>query len=152
PPDATARWLTALPDWLYTRLSRADLCPARAQIALQPLVAKYIDERSDIRPRTRINMNLAMRRAVEYFGPDRDPRTLTEAEGKTYLRWLWDRNSGAPAGRTLKPLKQSLDPARRAKIIPDNPFRDVKAPQQKNEARKVFIDAATTARVMAELP
>jgi hypothetical protein len=66
--------------------------------------------------------------------------------------WLKNKNAGATVGKSVKWAKQFFRAAARKKIIPENPFEDVKPPSMANEARKRFIDRAVTARVRPSWP
>src|SRR4051794_2661252 len=68
-PDAdTARWVADLPEKLAKKLAAVGLIQKRTTATLGEYTQGYIDGRSDIKPRTRLNLAVCRARLVEFFG------------------------------------------------------------------------------------
>src|SRR4051794_34653403 len=73
-PDDTARWikeeLSGLP-WLAKKLAGVGLMTPQGSAELGEFIKQYIEKRTDIRPSTRVNLEVAKNRLVEFFGADK---------------------------------------------------------------------------------
>jgi integrase len=146
----TAKWLADIGDALHAKLTKVGLVtPRQLAVPVEPtrlgaFLESYIVGRTDIKPRTRINLDLARRRLVEHFGADKALSQITAGDADAWVIWLKSQYADGTAGRTIKRAKQFFRAAIRKEIIGKNPFADAKAPSQVNEARKFFVtlDAA----------
>ena len=68
------------------------------------------------------------------------------------MLWLKERYADGTTGRAVKRAKQFFRTAVRSKLIPSNPFDDVKPPSMVNESRKQFIYRVTIDRVIQACP
>src|SRR5437016_10695794 len=64
----TAQWVARLGDGLANKLAAAGLIAPRSAARLSDFLASYIAGRTDVKPRTRINLGAAKDRLVEFFG------------------------------------------------------------------------------------
>jgi integrase len=149
--DTTA-WLTGVGADLAGKLAGVGLIAARDETTLAAFTEAYIQRRTDVKPQTRTNFGIGRQRLIEYFGEDRPLRSITDGDADAWLCWLKGRYAGATAGKTIKWAKQFFRAAARLKLIPSNPFDDVKPPSMVNESRKRFIDRPTIDRVMQACP
>src|SRR5262245_43825057 len=67
----TAAWVAGIGDDLAAKLAAVGLISKRASALLGDFLAGYIDRRTDVKPRTRINLEACQTRLVEFFGKDR---------------------------------------------------------------------------------
>jgi integrase len=148
----TATWLTGIGDELAAKLAAVGLVPARASALLDGFLVAYIDRRTDIKAWTRINLEQCRRRLVEFFGKGRPLASITPGDADAWLLWLKERYADGTAGRTLKRARQFFRSAVRSRLIPSNPFDDVKPPSQTNEARKHFVSRETAQQVLDACP
>jgi len=78
--DEVSRWLAGLDSEMYGRLAAVGLVPPRAKeaaVTLGPFLDGYITRRTDVKPRTRINLDAAKARLLDFFGADKPLRDIT---------------------------------------------------------------------------
>ncbi len=154
----TAEWLGKIGNALHAKLSTAGLItprqtPAqREQTRLGDFLEGYVRGRTDVKPRTRINLDAARRRLVEYFGADTALEEITAGDADAWIIWLKGRYADGTAGRTVNRAKQFFRAAVRREIIGKNPFADAKAPSQVNESRKFFVSLDAAYKVLDACP
>ena len=148
----TAAWVAEIGDDLAAKLAAVGLIPERASAVLGEFLAAYVERRTDIKPRTRINLEACQARLIEFFGKDRPLKSITPGDADAWLLWLRERYANGTAGRTVKRAKQFFRSAVRSRLIPSNPFEDVKPPSQVNESRKHFVSQETTRKVLDACP
>src|SRR5262249_55370419 len=142
----TASRVAGIGDDLASKLAAVGLIPERASTLLGEFLAAYIARRTDIKPRTRINLEACKARLVEFFGKGRSLKSITPGDADAWLLWLRERYANGTAGRTVKRAKQFFRSAVRSRLIPSNPFEDVRPPSQVNESRKHFVTKETKQR------
>lgn len=148
----TAQWVAKLGDDLAGRLAAVGLIPERVVARLGEFLDRYITQRTDVKPRTRINLEAARDRLVEFFGADKSLRDITAGDADNWLIWLRQKYSSGTAGRTVKRAKQFFRAAMRNKILNENAFADVKPPSQVNESRKHFVSREVIHQVIDSCP
>jgi integrase len=152
----TAKWVGGLAPALHDRLAAAGLVPRRqaaACVKLREFLESYAASRTDAKPGTVTTMRTGARRLVAFFGGDRDLRGITQGDADELAIWLLREGyAAATVGRTVKWARQFFRAALRKKLIPENPFADVKAPGMGNEARKFFVDRATAQKILDACP
>ena len=151
-PDEITRWVASLGDDLRGKLAAAGLTSRRDGARLAEFVDAYLSRRTDAAPNTTINLLAAKSRMVEFFGADKNLREVTPGDADHFLLFLKERYADATAGRTLKRAKQFFRAALRQKIISENPFDEIKAPSQVNEARKFFVSRKIIQAVIDACP
>jgi integrase len=147
-----ARWVAEIGDDLAGRLAAVGLIPERQAAVLDAFLAGYIGKRTDVKPRTQINLESTRRRLVEFFGRNRALKTITPADADAFSIWLKERYASTTQGRTIRRAQQYFRHAVRGRLIQTNPFQDVKAPSQVNESRKVFITLDMAQKVLDACP
>jgi integrase len=148
----TAAWLAGIGADLADKLAAVGLIEERDQSTLGDFTASYIQRRTDIKPRTRINLEQCRTRLIDFFGANRSLRSLSPGDADNWLLWLKERYADGTTGRAIKRAKQFFRAAVRSKLIPSNPFEDVKPPSMVNESRKQFIGRPTIDRVLQACP
>jgi integrase len=148
----TASWLTGIGADLADKLAAVGLIEERDCSTLGDFTANYIRRRTDIKPRTRINLEQCRTRLVDFFGANRSLRSISSGDADSWLLWLKERYADGTTGRAIKRAKQFFRAAVRSRLIPSNPFEDVKPPSMVNESRKQFIDRPTIDRVLQACP
>jgi integrase len=148
----TASWVAGIGDDLAAKLAAVGLIPERASALLSDFLDAYIKRRTDIKPRTRINLEACRAQLVEFFGKDRSLKNITPGDADAWLLWLRERYANGTAGRTVKRAKQFFRSAVRSRLLPSNPFEDVKPPSQVNDSRKSFVSRETTRRMLDACP
>ena len=148
----TARWLAEIGDDLADKLAAVGLIPKRAVTHLGDFLASYIGSRTDVKPLTRRSLYAARTKLVRFFGSEKALRDVTPGDADAWLLWLKGQYAGGTTGRAIKFGKQFFRAAFRQRLIPENPFDDVKAPSQANEARKHFVSKDVAKNVLDACP
>jgi len=148
--DATSRWVADLDGFLADKLVAVGLIPRRESAQLGPFVDAYIESRTDIQPNTSRNFLSARNSLIEYFGPDRCLKSIKPGEGDEWRQSMVnDGLAEATISKRVKHARQFLKHAVRKRIIDRNPFEDVRAGSQRNEARLEFVDRTRIEKVLA---
>ena len=101
----TAGWLARLPDTFYRKLAASGLVsprepkPEAKAVALGVFLKEYVDGRTDIKPRTRINLDQARGNLLRFFGADRRLDTITPGDADDFRLNLMARLSENTARR-----------------------------------------------------
>jgi integrase len=151
----TARWVAGLAPVLADRLARAGLIPRRQAAAgsrLGKFLEDYIAGRTDAEESTATALRTGAKRLVAYFGADRELGSITPGDADDWSRWLLERLAEATAGRTVKWARQFFRTALRKRLIPENPFAEVKAPGDGNSSRKFFVSREAFRKVLDACP
>jgi integrase len=142
-PDAeTAAWVAGTEADLAAKLAAVRLIPERTapdRATLGHFVRGYIESRTDVKPRTRINLEQAERRLNEFFGEALALESITPADVDRWAISLKERYAEATAARTIKRARQFFTAARRGRLLDSNPFEEVKPGSMHNPERLHFI-------------
>jgi hypothetical protein len=149
----TAAWLAERGDDLHQKLVAVGLATARTAARLGEFIAAYIARRTNIAPRTVLNLETCGRRLTDHFGADRDMRSITEGDADGWILWMkeWPY-AEATIGRSLKRAKQFFRAAIRAKAITANPFDGIKASVQTNDKRQFHVSREIIAKAIDAAP
>src|SRR5262249_40845200 len=150
--NETARWLNDLAEALANKLSAAGLIPVRGTARLEEFIDGYIKQRNDVKPLTRRNLTTAKKRLIAFFGADKSLRDITPGEADAFVLWLKERYANGTTGRNVKQARQFFRAAVRRKLIQENPFAEVRAPSEVNEARKFFVAREVIQKVLDACP
>jgi integrase len=150
----TAKWLGEIPDGLHDKLGAVGLSSSREQkvFALGDFLNAYMAKRTDLKPSTVCNLNVCKARLVEFFGSDKDIRTINVGHAKDWEVWLKERYAKATVGRTIRRAKQFFQAAIDKDLIHKSPFAKIKPPGQANETRKFFISLEAAYKVLEACP
>src|SRR5258708_2874528 len=151
----TAKWVAGLAPVLANKLAAVGIIPKhqdRHKPILKQFLDAYIAGRTDVKPGTTTNLRIGAARLLEYFGTNRELAAITAGDCDDWLLWLKERYAGPTVGKSVKWGKQFFRAAVRKKLIPENPFDDVKPPSMANEAREFFVDRETAYKVLAAAP
>jgi len=84
---ATAQWVAEIGDDLHKRLAKVGLVEPRGSrdaATLGKFTTDYIASRTDVKPRTVINLKRAADAMVEYFGAKRSLAAITSGDADSY--------------------------------------------------------------------
>ena len=162
-PVETTQWLARLDDKTYARIAAAGFVEPRHRpevLTLGKWIDEYLHKRTDLKPRTIVNLQSARRLLLGFFekeGP-RPLQTITAGDADDWKIWLGEpqrkngkRYSQAMIGRTIKRAQQFFRAAARKDLIARNPFADMKAPSQVNEKRKEYVPVEVIDHVLDAL-
>src|SRR5262245_27816389 len=154
--DEVSRWLAGLDAQLYGRLVAVGLAKPRAGDGqtLAALIDGYVAGRkADAKPSTLINLDQARKRLVTFFGADKPIHDITEADAEEFYRSLLAEGLALnTVRRTCGRAKQFLRYAVRKRLLPGNPFADLKTTVGSNPDRKFFITADMARKVLDACP
>lgn len=149
----TAAWVAGIGDDLADRLAAVGLIPGRASARLGEFLDSYIVGRTDVKDSSRVCMEQARRRLLDFLPADKNLRDITPADADGFLRYLRGRFADATAGRTAKWAKSFFRAAHRARLVPDNPFADLKKlGSQTNKERQHFVTREVAYKVLDACP
>jgi integrase len=149
----TAAWVAGIGDGLAKKLAAVGLIPERAAPArLGEFLESYAAGRTDVKRNTQLNYAASRGRLLAFFGADRPLRDITEGDADAWLCWLKQRYAQATASRAVRHARQFFRAAVRQRLIPSNPFADVKAGVQTNAARMFFVSREVAAKVLDACP
>lgn len=153
--DETARWLAELPDTMHSRLAAVGLVKARQSVNLAAFIDGYIAARCDVKPATATVLGHTRRNLVEFFGADKPLRDITPGDADQWRAVHLigsEKLSDNTVRRRCGIAKQFMRAAVRRKLIPSNPFADLKAAVQANKSREYFLSRQDAAKVLAACP
>ena len=160
---ANLPWDTDLASWvrdvdaaLYGKLQAVGLVPPRPEqgravaLTLGPFLESYIAGRTDVKPRTRINLRQAQGDLVRFFGADKPMDEITLGDADEFRRDLLGRLAENTARRHCGRAKQFFRAAVRKELIAKNPFVDMKgcAVGASHQDRLRFVTRADAAKVL----
>ncbi len=140
---------------MHEKLVSAGLATPRAQrgaTGLGDFVQSYIGSRTDIKQRTRENLENAKRRLIEVFGKDRPLDTITVGDAKDFHIKLKERYAPSTLARTLKWAKQFFQAAIDKELINRNPFAKIKAHATLDAEKIHFIPRDVAYKVIEACP
>ena len=159
PDPETSAWVGTRDAKLYDKLAAVGLVPPREPMPQAPAVTlgafidQYILGRTDIKPRTRINLNQAKGNLLRYFGADTPLSTITPGDADNFRLDLMARLSENTARRHCGRAKQFFRAALRKRLIRENPFADMKGCGVKaNASRFYFITREEAQKVLDACP
>ena len=158
---AVAQWVGTIPDVLAKRLAAVGLIAVRQKLAqpntaLGEFIDTYLAGRTDIKPRTRINLLQVRKNLVGYFGEDKPLGDITPGDSDEWRRWLLTRENKLGENtvrRHCGRAKQLFRAALRKRIITENPFADMRDCLVKaNKSRDYFISRDQAVKVLTACP
>jgi hypothetical protein len=112
----------------------------------------YIDS-LNIKPSTRMHLNLSRRYLVEFFGENKPLGEITPGDADDWRRWLSTKMADNTVRRYCGRAKQFFRAAARKKLIPESPFADMKdCKVTANRDRDYFVTLDETKRVLDACP
>ena len=153
-----AEWVGNVPDVLAEKLAGVGLIAPRAKrqedtTKLGEFIDAYVDSRTDVKLRTRINLLQVRRHLVAHFGEDKPLRDVTPGDSDEWRRWMLTKLGENTVRRHCGRAKQLFRAALRKRLIAENPFADMKGcAVQANKLREHFISRDVAAQVIAACP
>lgn len=152
--NETAGWVAGIGDDLHSRLVAVGLLEGRQKKespTLDRFITDFIAEHHAAKKMSRVNLRVAGDRLIRFFG-DIHLTEVTPGSADQFVTWLRGIYAQATVSRSIKYAKQFFQAAVRRRLIPENPFQDIKAGHQTNEKRKCFVTRETTGKVLAACP
>jgi len=153
-PRDVAAWVARLPEETHNQLAEAGLLERRASLLLGPFLEGWMAERDGEKESTRITWGNAQRNLLDFFGPDKSLREITEADAEAFARWLRkaEHLAESTARKRACITKQIFRSAVKARLIDANPFAELTGAVLANRKRQRFISEADSIRVLEACP
>ena len=156
PSNETARWMATIGDGLAAKIANAgfgEYIPKRESSTLGVFLKTYIGGReAEVTIGTIANFRQVERNLVEFFGADRDLRSITEGDADDWRQHLAKTYAEASISKYIKRARQVFKSANRKVLIESNPFLDVKGGSESNDSRKHFVSRNITEKVLEACP
>jgi len=153
----TAVWLGNVGEKLKEKLASVGLIAAEKKPEKKPekkaTLGGFLDEfvlsRKDVKPATITAWGQACKSLKDFFGASRLLADITPGDCDSFKQWISTRGySPATVAKRIAFAKGFLHSAWRHRIIPENPFEDVRVPSYDASLRQSFVDRETIDRVM----
>lgn len=154
PDPITGEWLNGAGEDIHRKLAAVGLVSARGSGTLGAFVDEYITGRTDIKDRTRTNLETTKLYLVRFFGEAKPLREVTEADAKSFVVWMkTEEYANATIGREIKRARQLWTAAMERKLVASNPFMAIKKlPKMVNTTRAFFITREMASAVLDACP
>ncbi len=166
PPDSdVSRWIAGLDDRMHSKLVKAGLTEARILavevepelselLSLKQFLADYFERRTDIKKSSLTVYGHVRRNLLAFFEPDTALVEFTTGHAVDFGRYLkQDGLASTTIDRRISLARTIFEDAVRHRVIPANPFFDIRKPlksimSRNNKSRQRFIERTTIDRVM----
>ncbi len=148
-------WLDSLSDEFYGKLADAGLVKPRQTARLGEFLNDYRDSRTDIKPQTVVHWGHTIRNLLDFFGPDKALRDVTEQNAREFRNYLAEQGlAEATIRRRTGLARQFFTVARKRKLIPANPFKQDGLPTSVggNASRRFFVTREMTEQILDAAP
>jgi len=155
--DETQLWLTRLDSAMLNKLAKVGLIPQHnqgQQATLQEFIDSYIAKRTDVKGATATVYGHTRRNLIEFFGVDMPLRDISPGDADEWRLYLIEQGlaEDTTVRRRCGIANQYFTAAARKKLIPDNPFSDLKSVVQANESRSYSVTQDETEKVLDACP
>lgn len=145
-------WIRSLSDEMAERFAACGLIPKRQGNHLGRFLDAFVQSRADTKKSTRDNMQVMVDRLKEYFKPDRQMHTITQAEALDFTAWLKKSFAASTAHRTLGRCRQAFREAIRRDLLAKNPFEGIKVSSAPKPGRRRFVTRTESAAILEACP
>jgi integrase len=172
---ATLAWLANASPTMRCRLAKVGLIDAPAApaadrpLTLGEFLARYIENRRDVKESTRTNWRHSERNLLAFFGADRPLASITAGDAKDFERYIKlqarkvrksdEGDSGAARGlngetvrKRISNAKQFFADAVARELVARNPFAELKSSVRANRGRDHFISRDDAQKIIDACP
>jgi integrase len=153
---ATSRWLTEIKDDHAAKLAKVGLIETRQPKGQTVTLGEFTQACIDglnIKPSTRMHLNLSRRYLVEFFGESKTLAEITPGDADDWRRWRSTKMGDNTMRRYCGRAKQFFRAAARKKLIPESPFADMKdCKVNGNRERDYFVTLDEAQKVLDACP
>lgn len=150
-PEAE-KWCEGLDQRLRDRLVEIGLMPRRKEETLKGLVDMFEASRSHIKASTKAADKQATKSLLEFFGEGELIHKINAIDAEEWRQSLSKLATATAAKRVIKAKSLFSKAVKPWKLIESNPFDDLHAGSQKNDARKFFVDDTAAKAIMDACP
>lgn len=152
---AAAAWVADLSGTLRDRVERVGLIEPTRTATLGFITDQYI-ARHPAAASTKLTWRTTARRLIEYFGADRELRTITAGDASDWQSWMVDGRepalAKATAGKSSSTAKQMLRYAVDKGYIDADPFARLKATRKPDTSKQHFVELEDASRILDVMP
>jgi integrase len=151
----TAKWLGGIDDELHEKLAKVGLVTARQTVRLADQLERYIQAHSGGKETSTLEKwRFDRDRLIQFFGTNRDIKTVTRSECDQYKTWLYSEKHFADStvGRAIRNARMFFAAWVRDGILSRNPFDGVKSSNAIDESRNHYIPTETVELAMEYCP
>jgi len=151
----TSHWLADIGDELHEKLAKTGIISGRTMFLLGSLLDQYIATYSGGKePGTLVKWESDKKRIVQFFGTDKDIKTITRSDCSSYKTWLYQEChlADSTVGRAIRGARMFFTAWVRDGILSRNPFDGVKGSNAIDESRNHYIPAETVKLAMEYCP
>ncbi len=156
---ATAEWLFQIGATLYKKLCKVGLAQPRTTVMgdaiprLGPFLRSYMEGRTDIKPRTRLNLEQVQSLLIDHFGTDRPLASITAGDGIDFRRTIRLRLGENSVRRHCGRVRQFFAAAVDKQLIELNPLAKMKdLSVRENKERFYFVTQDEAEKVLKACP
>jgi integrase len=154
--NETARWVADLPDDIHGKLASVGLVTARAatvNTTLGMFLDGYLQSRKNLKPNSRLVYGHTRRTLVEFFGPDKPLREVTEQDAQAWRAYLTEQSlSEATVNKRTGNAKVFFNVAVKQKLIESNPFTELESKSIANKSRQYFLERKDAEKILEACP
>jgi integrase len=150
----TSKWVAGIDDRLHRKLAAKGLVPPRTRSGhtLGALLDEYF-RTVEVKASTAVTYKQTRRSLEEHFGATKNLKLITPLEADRWRGALRDEGlAEATVSKRVKTARQVFKQGLRWKMVPENPFTDVKAGAQTNKERMCYIGREIIERVLEACP
>ncbi len=153
----TAKWLSSIDETLEDRLFRSGLIAQKREAEeterLGEFLRSFLNARNDLKPATKVSRGQTVRDLTEYFGENKEIRSIKPGDADDFKQWLIGRGlASSTIHKRLQNARSFFIAAKRRKLIEENPFDGVKMSASGIRDRQRFISREDVAKVLAACP
>jgi integrase len=162
PDPDTAEWVGSRDNTLHNKLAAVGLVqprkpteekPEENKPALGNFLDNYIGGRTDLKPGTLCNFNLARRNLLKYFGANRPLDSITPGDTDDFRVFMLRDYAENTVRRACGRAKQFFGAALRKRLISENPFADMKGCAVKAvKDREYYVTREEAGKVLEACP
>ncbi len=155
-PPSTADWLANVPESLRKRMDRVGISEQKERRHCPTLGAwlrSYIEGRTDVKARTRMNMEQAEKSLLQFFTHTIRLDEITAGDAEDFRIYLKARGlAEGTINRRCKRAKQFFTAAVRKELLEKSPFADLKCGASCNPERLRFVSREDMTAVLNACP
>jgi len=135
------------------KLARVGLIAKKQSATLETFLDAYIASRTDLKRRTLIKLRTTRDGLIEFFDSERVLREISPGDADDWRLHLLNQGLGENTVRKhVSIAKQFFTSAVRKRLIPANPFADLKSTVQPNPSRFHFVTREEAEKVIDACP
>ncbi len=151
-----AEWIMGMEPAIASKLIKAGLIPMldeKPSTALGVFVGSQIEQRSDLKPLTKIARRQVRDDLIEFFGVDHCVKAITPGRADEFKQWLISRGlASSTIHKRLQVTRSFFHAMRRHRLITENPFEGVRVAATGIRDRQRFISLDDSRKVLAACP